>query len=207
VTYTLRGDRNVEYGFAGARIPQAPPGGRALDLGCGPRAAMAKHMVKMGWQVIGVDLLGCDWQHERFTFIPADFNHLSWDRPFDLAVAVSALEHFGVPGRYGVKAAEDEADLVAAACVNACLKPGGLFILTVPVGLGGIMAPFHRVYDQCRVQDLMDGWNRVEKRYWAKQNGDDSRWAEVPWQEAFTTQATLEPTHYYALAGFVLEKG
>jgi SAM-dependent methyltransferase len=167
---------------------------------------MAKVMVSRGWEVVGVDLAPCGFQHERFTFIQADLNHLHFDKVFELIACVSALEHFGVPGRYGVETLDEEADIIAMATMHSMLAPGGKLILTVPVGLGGIMAPFHRVYDQCRVQDLMDGWIRLEKRYWCKRDGDDSTWVVTGWQQAFTTQAALEPAHYYAIGGFLLTR-
>lgn len=205
--YTLKGDRNVEYAFAGSRVPQAPLGGRALDVGCGPRATMAKLMVSRGWEVIGVDLAPCGFQHERFTFIQANLNHLHFGKSFDLITAVSSIEHFGVPGRYGVEMLDEEADIIAMATLHAMLAPNGYLILTLPVGQGGLMAPFHRVYGSERLDALQEGWLRPEKRFWAKRNGDDSTWVEVGWQEAKATQATLVPAHYYALAGFVLTTG
>ncbi len=204
MAYTLQGDRNVEYAFAGSRIPPAPPGGRALDVGCGPRAVMAKVMVSRGWEVVGVDLMPCLWQHEHFTFIQANLNHLHFDKLFDLVTCVSSLEHFGVPGRYGVEVLDEEADIIAMAMMLFMLSPGGKLILTLPVGRGGMMAPFHRVYDIGRLNELREGWTRLEKKFWVKRHGDDSTWIETGWQEAEGTQATLEPAHYYAIAGFVL---
>ena len=59
-------------------------------------------------------------------------------------VACSAIEHFGLSGRYG--ASEDpEGDLKAMRKIAAILNPSGQLFLTIPVGADMVFRPWHRV--------------------------------------------------------------
>ena len=81
---------------------------------------------------------------------------------FDAVVSLCALEHFGL-GKYG----EDfdiDADTKAIKNIKRCLKPGGSFIFTCPVGdRATIWFNAHRVYSLGMLRGGMSQGFEIEK--------------------------------------------
>jgi SAM-dependent methyltransferase len=153
------GERVLESIFVHTRLP-APPA-RLLDLG----AAGALEMASLGFQVVGVDVRHAAARHSNLQVVEAPRHRLPFpDGAFDVAVAASA---FGA-GRVGE--GDDGDDLAAAAEVFRALRPGGRFILTVPLGRG---------YDLDKVDQLLVRFRRVETAYGVR---DGEEWS-------FTTDA------------------
>ena len=92
--------------------------------------------------------------------------------PFDVAVALSAIEHFGLE-HYGTQRGAERADKEALAHIRRLLRPGGLLVLTVPLGEPGV-DELQRTYDVAGVRDLIDGW-KVENLVTARQT-DRTTW-------------------------------
>ena len=98
----LLGDRDVEYSFVAAHLPNGP--GEALDFGCGP-SNLSLLAGRRGFRVLALDLEPQRflWGHEGVRFLQADL--LETDLPgqsLDLVVNCSAVEHVGLVVRYGV---------------------------------------------------------------------------------------------------------
>jgi hypothetical protein len=201
-TYTLKGDRHYEYLFAGQHIPHC--NAWALDIGPGPRAKLAHAAIKRGWSVVGVDLGNVGYRHDRFVFVRGDFGNLDLGRTFDLVLNVSSTEHFGLPGRYGILVLDETADLLAMANVKTLMNPGAQMILTVPVGVDARLPPYHRVYGEQRLPELLDGYKIIHDAYYAKFGGKDA-FQETSQDVALGVKPTLVPKHYYAIGCFVLE--
>ncbi len=164
----LWGDRDIEYSFIASRLPQGP--GEALDFGSA-FANLSLHAIQRGWNVTGVDLLSHPiyWKHPNFHFVQGDFLQLQFPpSSFDLILNCSAVEHVGLPGRYDLETPETDGDLEAMRKMLALLKPGGLMILTIPVGRDAVVAPLHRVYGPNRLPKLLDGFEILEQCYWVK---------------------------------------
>ena len=202
--YSLLGDRNTEYVFTTDNMLDGVAGFKALDVGPGSRAALGRYARDHGWDVTAVDLFtdakipGIEWRK-------ADLRDMTFEpESFRLILNVSSIEHFGVPGRYGIKGYDADADIQAMDMMADWLSPAGRMILTLPIGPDTLHAPFHRVYGQ-RLDRLLAKYDIIDGQFWNKQDGFNSyRPCTAP--EAFTTIPTLEPHHYYAIGGFVLEK-
>lgn len=184
---------------------EAVPGFEALDIGAGKRAKLAIYAQEHGWKVTAIDITyqldipGIQWYQE-------DLNKLVFrDEQFRLILNISSIEHFGIPGRYGIKGLDLDADLRAMDRVADWLSPAGQMIVTLPVGPEAILAPFHRVYGPHRLDKLFDKYDVVDAKFWNKQGNVDT-FRPCSAGTAFTTQHTLEPSHYYAIGGFILEK-
>ena len=109
-----------------------------------------------------------------------DYNYLALDHPamftttvaelaadarYDVAVAVSSFDHDGL-GRYG-DPLHPEGDLLAMRTAWRALRPGGLLILSLPVGPDLIVWNLHRRYGPIRLPRMLEGWELVSRFGWA----------------------------------------
>lgn len=203
-TYSLRGDRVPEHTFVHRHLSAGV--GHLLDLGPGRNYQMAQYACGLGWNVTSIDLHDATTRIEEpnFTFIQADF--LKWEptRQFDRILNVSTIEHFGVPGRYGIKAYEPDADFRAMGKLLDCIKPTGWQIFTIPVGdRTYVFAPWHKIYGPDRVEKLLAGWEILDQVFSAKSDGVDD-YHPVSRDVAFSTGPQPPPHHYYAVGCFKL---
>jgi SAM-dependent methyltransferase len=197
----LSGDRDIEWSWVAARI--APGSGEALDFGCAesPLGVVAAHA---GFRVTAVDLGAITWpyRHERLAFLQGDILELPLeDGRFDLVINCSAIEHVGIAGRYGVTEARAEGDLAAMARLRSLLKPGGLMLLTIPVGSDAVFAPWHRVYGPERLPRLVQGFNVESREFWLKD--PENRWAR---SEERIALAAPSRERLYGLGCFALRR-
>jgi SAM-dependent methyltransferase len=194
--HPLAGDRAIEWSWVVANLPSVP--GRVLDLGC-VDSVLSCIASRLGHSVVAVDLRDIEYDMERVTFIQENFNAIDWgDRKFEAILNCSMIEHVGLAGRYG-SASESDGDLVAMRKLRECLAPGGVMILTIPVGVDGEFVPMHRIYGPERLPRLLDGYSVVEEQYWRKDEG--GRW------QLCTRKKALEfagSERSYALGLFVL---
>jgi SAM-dependent methyltransferase len=177
------GDRDIEYSYIASRLPQGP--GEALDFGSA-FANLSLHAIQRGWNVTGVDLLPHPiyWKHPGFRFVQGDFLQLEFPAgSFDLILNCSAVEHVGLPGRYDLKAPETDGDLAAMKKMLQLLKPGGMMLLTIPVGQDAVIAPLHRVYGANRLPKLLEGYDVTEKLFWVK--NAENVWLQAEQSAAF----------------------
>jgi SAM-dependent methyltransferase len=197
----LTGDRDIEWSWVAARIPRGS--GEAIDFGCGesPLGVVAAHA---GFRVTAVDLGTVEWpyRHERLSFLQGDILELPLeDGRFDLVINCSAIEHVGIAGRYGVTEGHADGDLAAMARLRALLKPGGLMLLTIPVGTDAVFAPWHRVYGAERLPRLLEGFRVESREFWLKDS--ENRWAP---SEERAALAAPSRERLYGLGCFVLRK-
>ena len=88
------------------------------------------------------------------------------------------------------------------ALMHELLKPGGVMLLTIPVGRDTIIAPLHRVYGRERLPALLDGWIVENKAYWVKD--DRNLWISA---DESTALDSVPTKFYYSLGCFVLRRG
>lgn len=203
----LSGDRNVEWTWVAARIPPPPAGspasGEALDFGCG-ESALGLVAAQKGYRVTAVDLRPVAWPYrdERLVFLRGDILTLPLeDSRFDLVINCSAIEHVGIPGRYGVTSAHPDGDLAAMARLRAVLKRGGRMLLTIPVGRDAVFPPWHRVYGPERLPRLLEGLTVESREHWMKD--PENRWAK---RDEATVLAVRPRERLYGLGCYVLRK-
>ena len=136
-----KGDRDIECSWIAANMPEGP--GRALDFGSGP-GWLGLMAARRGFTVTALDLRSVRWHYEQpsLTFRQGDI--LECDFPsghFDLVINCSAIEHVGLAGRYLTDEGRPDGDLDAMAVFQRITKPGGMMLLTVPVGQDTTFAP------------------------------------------------------------------
>lgn len=196
--FDLDGEKLLDWGWICANLPREHK--KALDVGCG-ESPVIPTMLAMGYEVVGVDFA------DRlanlvagFTLIRGDFNQVDLDSDFDVVVACSSIEHFGLSGRYG-SPEDPSGDLKAVQRILSHMVPGGLLILTVPVGRDATHKPWHRVYGRERLPKLLQGFEIVDQRCLSKEP-----WG--PWREVSQDVALDYPVDIkrYALGQWILRK-
>lgn len=137
----LLGDRDVEWSFVAAHIPDGP--GEALDFGSGS-SYMGLIAALKGFRVIALDLepQTFPWRHPNVSFVQGDLLEIDWQpERFDVVINCSTVEHVGLVGRYSVTKERPNGDLEAMARLRILMKPGGVMLLTIPVGKDAVFAP------------------------------------------------------------------
>ena len=199
-TPNFRGDRDIEWSWVAANLPEVP--GKALDFGCGvsPLALLA---AQRGFETTAVDLTPVNWLHihPNLNFIQKDIFDLSLPQhTFDLIINCSSVEHVGLVGRYNVREERPDGDIEAMTRMKELLKQEGRMLLTIPVGQDAVFAPFHRVYGEKRLPKLLDAYVIIKEEYWTK-NGRN-QWVLTEKSLAINLQPKL---NYYGLGCFVLQ--
>lgn len=177
----LVNERIVEQPYVFASVAAACAGGpvRILDVG-GSESTVGLSLASLGHDVTVVDPRPCPLRHPRLTFAQVRLEDLPDDlEPFDVVVSLSAIEHFGLE-HYGTARGDERADLQALARLRARLKPGGMLVLTVPIGEPSVDT-FQRVYDLAGVRGLVDGFEvenlavvrQVDRLTWEPAPPDD----------------------------------
>src|SRR3990172_974869 len=131
----LKGDRDVEYSWVAANLPNGP--GEAMDFGCSV-GWMGLLAARKGFKVTGVDLEPAIWhyEHPNLKFVQGSILKLSFPpNCFDLIINCSTVEHVGLSGRYGVTESRPDGDIEAMKVLNSILKTNGIMLLTIPVGM------------------------------------------------------------------------
>jgi len=207
-TRNLWGDRDVEYSFIAAHMPNG--GGKALDFGSG-YSYMSLLAALRGFEVIALDLepQTFPWRHPAVRFIQGDL--LKLDMPanhFDLIINCSTVEHVGLVGRYSVTESRPDGDLEAMARLRELMKPDALMLLTVPVGQDAVFAPLCRVYGRERLPRLLSGFVVEREMFWVKDA--ENRWVQCDRETALSFEPSAgswDPLrNVYALGCFVLRK-
>lgn len=199
-TFALEGDRDLEWTFCQARLPDGPC--RTLDFGADTGVPVSLSAALRGHDVTAFDQLEARGRidHPGIRRVTADI----LDRPlagesFDLIVNCSSIEHVGLAGRYGSRDAGD-GDLEAMAVLGELMAPDARHILTLPVGRDMVCAPQHRIYGEQRLPLLLDGYEIVEEQFWHTPAGT---WTPTDRSTALATQGSRE---FYSLGLFVLRR-
>jgi len=154
----LVNERIVEQPFVFAHVGVAPQ--RILDLG-GAESTVALSLASLGHDVTVVDPRGYPVAHPNLTVSPVRLEDHAPSEPYDVAVALSAVEHFGL-GHYEAGPPSQD-DRAALARLRDVVRPGGRLLLTVPLGAQASVDHFQRVYDLAGLESLLAGWC-VEQR-------------------------------------------
>jgi SAM-dependent methyltransferase len=204
----LDGDRDIEWSWIAARIPDGS--GDALDFGAGT-SSLGLLARQRGYSVTAVDLTPVKWDYrvEKLSFVQGDIFRLRFPRgKFSLILNCSTVEHAGLPGRYGISEERPDGDLEAMRILADWMKPKGIMLLTIPVGLDQVFAPLCRVYGKERLPRLLAGFRVLEQTYWIK--GEDNRWVRGARAKALGTRTyagSWKPErNYYPIGCFVLQK-
>jgi SAM-dependent methyltransferase len=194
----LQGDRQVEYSWIVANLPPGP--GEALEFGSG-NSWLSLAAARRRFRTTAIDLISVEWPyvHPLLRFVQTDIFDLELPAAsMDLIINCSAIEHVGL-ARYG-DAGNPDGDLAAMERLRRLLKPGGMMLLTIPVGQDATVAPLHRIYGPNRLPLLLSGFQVEAREYWTKD--DQNRWTLSDEDQAL--QEKFRP-NVYALGCFVLK--
>ena len=204
----LLGDRDIEWSWVASQIPSGP--GEALDFGNGG-SLLGLIAAQRGFDVTAVDLEVVEWPyvHPRLHFKQGDILKLPLSKEhFDLAINCSTVEHVGLVGRYGVTESRADGDLEAMARLRELMKPGGIMVLTVPLGQDAIFAPVTRIYGGQRLPRLLADYEIKRGEYWVKD--ERNRWILSDRETALSFQSFAGSwdalQNVYALGCFVLRR-
>ncbi|MEE9166837.1 MAG: DUF268 domain-containing protein [Candidatus Neomarinimicrobiota bacterium] len=207
-TVNLLGDRDIEWSWIASQMPSGP--GEALDFGSG-ESLLALAAAERAFNVTAVDLQPVDWPytHPNLRFIQGDILELSFPKKrFDLIINCSTVEHVGLTGRYAVTEDRPDGDLQAMKRLREFMKPGGIMLLTIPVGRDAVFIPICRVYGSQRLPQLLNGYTVDKAAFWVKNNRN--RWEQSDRDTAMNSEASAgswDPLkNIYALGCFVLRR-
>lgn len=154
----LVNERIVEQPFVFAALAGLPQPGRILDVG-GSESTVGLSLATLGHEVTIVDPRPHPLAHPNLAHAACRLDELPVPaQRFDAAVALSAVEHFGLE-HYGLDWSDARADLAALARLRDLVAPGGLLVLTVPFGEQASVDDFQRVYDETGLAELLRGWD------------------------------------------------
>lgn len=186
----LLGDRDIEWSWVAAHIGSGP--GKAIDFGCGPGSSLGLIAACAGFETTAVDLSSVNWPylHPNLQFRQGDILKLDFsDQSFDLIINCSTVEHVGLAGRYGVTKNRPDGDLEAMTRLRKLMKPGGVMLLTIPVGQDADFAPMCRVYGTQRLPQLLEGYKVEKEEFWVKDS--DNRWMQCDRETALNFKASM----------------
>jgi SAM-dependent methyltransferase len=202
----LLGDRDIEWSWIASQMPSGP--GETLDFGPGG-SHLGLIAAQRGFNVTAVDLEPVYWPyvHLGLRFIQGDILKLPLPKEhFDLVINCSTVEHVGLAGRYGVTEDRPDGDLEAMAWLRDLMKPGGVMLLTIPVGQDAVFAPLTRIYGAQRLPRLLESYEVVKEAFWVKD--DKNRWMLCDRDTALNFKASAGSwnplQNVYALGCFVL---
>ncbi len=156
-------ERLVEIPFVFRHIKPAPAD--VLDIGC-VESVVPIQLSMMGYDVIGIDIRDHGYRHPNFRFLKDDFLQHKFTQKFDVAIDISAIEHFGLD-TYGYDREDGHADKQAVDKVHALLKPGGQFIFTAPFGIRGVVENFERIYDAHDLGSMLKGFKVNDMEFYS----------------------------------------
>jgi len=153
------GGRNVEIPWVLRRSKQFN-GHSLLDVGCTGEHGKALMTYKYLLEPEKVRLTGIDLRRleivppDNFEFINGDLMEYDFGTKFDFIMCISALEHVGLDV-YGGKV-HDRGDYLCLRRMAELLGDGGRLILTIPFGFSMVYEGWIRVYDEARLEDMLD---------------------------------------------------
>lgn len=148
-------ERILEVPYVFRALAEVEPGAEILDVGA-TESPLAFSLASLAYRVTALDIRPYPLSHPSLQTVVASI--LDWDYggDFDAVVCLSTIEHIGLGG-YGEPSAETGSDLLAMQRMRELTKPGGLLVLTCPVGPASV-DDFQRTYDEAGLRALLDGW-------------------------------------------------
>jgi SAM-dependent methyltransferase len=174
-------ERIVEIPFV-YKYLNLPIRARILDFGCS-ESMVSIELASLGYDVTGVDLNDYALTHPNFRFVKGNFlNNTFSEESFDAVVAISAVEHCGLPDAYGSEEFSN-GDRKIVEEFHRVLKKGGRLIMTVPYGERALVlgAYGQRIYDADSLCSLLKRFKIVKEQYFMGM--DRKQWLPVAKEE------------------------
>jgi 2-polyprenyl-3-methyl-5-hydroxy-6-metoxy-1,4-benzoquinol methylase len=167
-------ERIAEVPYVFRALAALPQGARILDVGAA-ESTLAFSLASLGYQTTALDLRGYPLLHPKLEVVRARIEE--WESEagsFDGIVCLSTIEHIGIGAYGGVPSVS--ADLAAMKRMRELLVPGGLIVLTAPVGRAAI-SETERTYDRASLEALLGSWD-VEDLTVIRRD-DDTTWSAI----------------------------
>lgn len=151
-------ERVVEVPYVFRALGQLESGASILDVGAA-ESLLSISLASLGYNVTALDPRPYPFDHPALQTVVASIQ--DWDHEGDFAavICLSTIEHIGL-GAYGEDPADEGSDRAALKRMLELTEPGGLLVLTAPVGKADVNE-FQRTYDQAGLEALLEGW-RIE---------------------------------------------
>jgi 2-polyprenyl-3-methyl-5-hydroxy-6-metoxy-1,4-benzoquinol methylase len=149
-------ERIAEVPYAFRALASLPAGARILDVGAA-ESTLAFSLASLGYRTTALDLRAYPLSHPQLEVVVGRIEE--WDSEpgsFEAIVCLSTIEHVGL-GAYGGEAGAS-ADAAAMKRMRELLVPGGLLVLTAPVGRAETRER-ERIYDRAGLDALLEGWD------------------------------------------------
>lgn len=145
-------------------------GTNILCVGC-LEEPTANILQDLGASVTGVDMreygrgdIPNGFDNPIYEHIVSDFSKFETNKKFDIAISISAIEHFGIG--YYKEVVDEDGDKKAMAKILSLLKPGGFALITVPIG-GSWCKTYHwRRYAFDTLDRITNGFHVEREEYW-----------------------------------------
>lgn len=197
-------ERVVEYAFIMKKMNLTA--GRILEVGCvDAHNCLPTVFAALGYETHAIDRREFKVKYPNLTFSRQDAMSISYpDNYFDRILAISAIEHIGLSGRYGVKAGRQRGDREAVEEMIRVLKPDGRLLITVPYGNQcSVVDSLHRIYDRETLSGyLFNGLEIKSEEYTMRDK--EGYWIITTQEEAGSTD--VRQGFKYAVAMFELGK-
>jgi SAM-dependent methyltransferase len=180
--------RTVEYPWVEAHLVSPPA--RVLDVGCG-YSPLPKLLVEKGYDAYGIDI-NEDWipRVEGFKGSGQDIRRTNFPEEFfDQILFVSTLEHVGLDWYYNKWLDVENGDFQAMRETRRILKREGLVIVTVPYGGSFKAYRSLRVYNDERIEVLMEGFRLKSSDFFIREG---ERWRRADRDEAVKVNCPSE---------------
>ncbi|MBI4656796.1 MAG: class I SAM-dependent methyltransferase [Elusimicrobia bacterium] len=136
-----------------------------LDIGYA-ESTVSLELASMGYKVTGIDMRDFPMTHPNFSSVIGNICQMPFkDESFDLIISISTIEHIGISS-YGMTAFP-EGDAKAIKEILRCLKPNGLFYLTVPFG-GTQTTAWQRIYNSQSLNSLLRDFEILVSKYYRR---------------------------------------
>jgi SAM-dependent methyltransferase len=192
-------ERAIEYPWVYKNILDLESS-RVLDVGAKEGLPITDMLLENNNIVYAIDINASgSYQKGNLIIEKGDILSTSFEENFfDAVIAVSTLEHIGIPGRYGISGADESGDLKAMQEIFRILKPAGKVLITVPYGMGKSL-PLNRLYKRNRIIKLFNKFEILKSQYF-RFKPTYRLWFEV--SEPIAAQNNWDCEPWYALACF-----
>jgi len=177
----LINDRAMEYGFMAKEI-NFKTGDKILDIGF-LESVTPFILAGLGADIHALDLRQCPINYPGVKTYIGDIRKTNFiDKFFDKIIAISTIEHLGIPTRYN-SYGDPEADRKALLEMKRILTDDGIIIITVPFGKSAIDS-VQKTYDKKNIEKLTTNFQIINIEY-AKSNGQ--YWSPATYDEVKNT--------------------
>jgi len=144
---------------------------RILDVGS-VGSKLPVELASLGYEVYAMDIRKYTLKHPHMHFIRGDVTQAPFcDNSFNSVTAISTVEHIGL-GRYE-DITDSKGDRKAIEEIRRILKKEGEALITIP--FGRLCTTYlHRVYDNSRLNDLLEGFKVEKTEYFGVSGGIES---------------------------------